>query len=403
MAPTTESELGRRSVLDLLVALRAAGMAADESAVALLLDLDADGVRARVAELRSGESPPVALVSSGPDSGACAHGDALWFRIATVPEAELRAVRARVEALMATGRLQHVRVDGAASGERGVGLILVGRPADARERALREVRSGELWSTCQTLWYCSIDENWQLGAVPFGHEILSRPPAGGQQPWSIAHLIDALSGDDDALREMDLACLETSARFMAQHARTGERFFLNVLPHTLLHEESRAHLERLLGRQRPGDVVLEVSERFPADIARVGTQAARLESRGLWVAIDDWGTAGADLAKLDAWPWTYLKVAGEYADISRRRASRPVLEALVRAHAGSLVVEGVEPGWHEDFLIWYASGARIFQGFLLSRPEVTPREAPESSDLFRPDYLRDLWHSQAISDVPPQP
>jgi EAL domain-containing protein (putative c-di-GMP-specific phosphodiesterase class I) len=401
--PARGSEEERRSLLHLLVVLRASGHAADEGALALLAGLPLDDVRARVVELRSSAGSLVSVVSGSGDRGACARSSALWVRIAAVSDAEVVALRDRLAREQAEGRLRVVPVDGPSFGEHGLVALAVGRPADAKDRALREVRAHALRSACQTLWYCSIDEDWQLSAVPFGHEILSRPPPGGPEPWSIGHLIDAIADDDDALREFDLACLSSAARYIETRRGGRERFFVNVLPHTLLHEGSRREMERLLGSTRPGDIVLELSERFPADLAAMTAEAARLEAQGLWLAIDDWGVAGGDLDKLDAWAWTYVKVAGQFADISRRRASRPVLEALVRAHAASLVVEGVEPGWHEDFLLWYAAGARIFQCFLLSEPADEPQRAPRDSDLFRPGYLEDVWRSREVSPQPPAP
>ena len=121
----------------------------------------------------------------------------------------------------------------------------------------------------------------------------------------------------------------------------------------------------------PDLLVLEVLEQGRITDARVLQQNLHeLQSMGVRLAVDDFGTGQANYALLLYCRPEYLKLAGEFvagchADPRRQALLRSIL-ALGREVGASVVAEGLEDP--EDLAFVRGAGITLLQGYLLGRP-----------------------------------
>ena len=386
----------RGRVRELMAALRRDQLGADAAAVACLLGVESEDAERALRELLDPSRHELQLRGGTGKPGYVLDGRDSWSVLASLDRGRVEELRERRRDLETRRLVLRAPLE---RGPDGIEALLTAPPAATLDGVLEDIEGEAFRCVSQTIWHCWI-ENWRLHARPFGIEMLARPL---RPEWSIQDVIDVVSGDEEALRRLDAVLLRKSFAHAREHP--GTRYFINVFPHTLTDPESRDHLLRLLDGVNPNDVVLEISERFPIDVARFAPHTQLLHDRLASVAIDDWGLQGGDLEKLDGggWTWHYVKTAQQHANISKRPIVRPVLEGLVRGTMASgrrVVVEGIEPTWLHDFLIWYAAGARLFQCYLLSRPSDEPRATADESPLMDPAILERTWNECGLEGTP---
>ncbi|MFP4312078.1 MAG: putative bifunctional diguanylate cyclase/phosphodiesterase, partial [Nitriliruptoraceae bacterium] len=116
-------------------------------------------------------------------------------------------------------------------------------------------------------------------------------------------------------------------------------------------------------------VVVEVTESQLATSAAASKALQTLRSRGVEVAIDDFGAGYSSLARLRTLPVDVLKIDRSFIVALDEPAGRSLVEAIV--HLGQtlgceLVAEGVET--REQAEVLEAVGCHLAQGFLLHAP-----------------------------------
>jgi diguanylate cyclase (GGDEF)-like protein len=219
-----------------------------------------------------------------------------------------------------------------------------------------------------------------------GVEALARPWDG----YGFDGPADAFAVAEKIGRAHELDSLCRSAALARAGALPDDALlFLNVHPQTLDHDALDG--DRLLRAVTeagldPARVVLEITERSHARLARVIAGAARLREAGFRVALDDVGCGNSGLETLRQLPVDYVKIdrsiiAGAATDVS----AQAVLVAIVAyaRRTGALVIaEGIE----SEAVLTFVRHAHELdamrdlsieggQGYLLGRPTTELRHA----------------------------
>ncbi len=121
----------------------------------------------------------------------------------------------------------------------------------------------------------------------------------------------------------------------------------------------------------PEAIVFEITETGVAEEERIYLEiVTRLHMKGFALSIDDFGTGHSSLQKLEALPFTELKVDRQFVHGAHRNAAkRAILKAslgLARSLGMKTVAEGVEHG--EDLDLLKTLNCDVVQGFYFSRP-----------------------------------
>ncbi len=121
----------------------------------------------------------------------------------------------------------------------------------------------------------------------------------------------------------------------------------------------------------PESIVFEITETGVAEEERIYLEiVTRLHMKGFDLSIDDFGTGHSSLQKLEALPFTELKVDRQFVHGAHGSgAKRAILEAslgLARALGMKTVAEGVEH--KEDLELLKDLKCDVVQGFYFSRP-----------------------------------
>lgn len=124
-------------------------------------------------------------------------------------------------------------------------------------------------------------------------------------------------------------------------------------------------------RLSPGSIVFEITETGVAQEERIYLEiVTRLHLKGFALSIDDFGTGHSSLQKLEALPFTELKVDRQFVHgAHKNKAKRAILEAslgLARSLGMKTVAEGVEH--QEDLDVLKTYDCEVVQGFYYSRP-----------------------------------
>jgi diguanylate cyclase (GGDEF)-like protein len=210
---------------------------------------------------------------------------------------------------------------------------------------------------------------------PIGYEALTRGPQG--QLHSPLALIRAAAADGMGV-ELERACI-SSALGSYRQLRLMGRLFLNVLPQTLLdwHDFSDWLSDRLTALHiDPHDVVLELTEHgLSQDETMLSAAVAPLRAIGCDIAIDDLGAGSSGLKIWSAIRPDYVKVdryfvAGVEQDAVRSEILRSVVD-MGRVTGCRIIAEGVEN--REQFALALELGVDYLQGFLLGRPQRSPK------------------------------
>lgn len=121
----------------------------------------------------------------------------------------------------------------------------------------------------------------------------------------------------------------------------------------------------------PERVILEITETgMPEDEAIYMEIVTRLHMKGFAISIDDFGTGQSSLLKLEALPFSELKIDRAFVDgASNDPTKRAILEAsvsLAKSMELKVVGEGVEE--QADWDILAEVGCDLVQGYYLARP-----------------------------------
>lgn len=127
--------------------------------------------------------------------------------------------------------------------------------------------------------------------------------------------------------------------------------------------------ETLRSRRWP-DVPAALARRVVWELPETAGWDASLIPPGVAVALDDVGAGFAELVRLAAVPWRYVKAdrslaAGIAADALRQRIVRDLV-ARARDRGGAVIAEGVEEAADAECLA--ALGVRYGQGYFWHRP-----------------------------------
>jgi len=124
-------------------------------------------------------------------------------------------------------------------------------------------------------------------------------------------------------------------------------------------------------RLDPENIILEITETgMPEDEAIYMEIVTRLHMKGFAISIDDFGTGQSSLLKLEALPFSELKIDRAFVDgASRDQTKRAILEAsvgLAKSMNLKVVGEGVED--IADWNVLAEVGCDLVQGYYLARP-----------------------------------
>lgn len=122
----------------------------------------------------------------------------------------------------------------------------------------------------------------------------------------------------------------------------------------------------------PGEYFeIEITENLLlSETAGVVEKMRSLRSRGVRIAIDDFGTRYSSLNYLRSFPISAIKIDQSFVrDLSERQGTSPIISAIVGIARGfglQLLAEGIESG--EQLNVLRSLGCEEMQGFLFSRP-----------------------------------
>lgn len=151
------------------------------------------------------------------------------------------------------------------------------------------------------------------------------------------------------------------------------RIAVNLSPVQLVDDRLVALVLDTLAETRldPTRLELEVSERVErADIARAAAALGKLRVRGVRVLLDDFGTEGANLARLLDLPLDGIKLdRGFLAEAEQNTRAHAIIQSVLHLAARlglDVVAEGVETEAQLQLLT--GAGCRMAQGFLFQSP-----------------------------------
>lgn len=230
---------------------------------------------------------------------------------------------------------------------------------------------------------------------PIGYEALTRGPQGHELSSPLALIRAAAHAGMST--ELERACLQ-SALGSYRQLRLEGRLFLNLLPQTLLdwHDFSDWLGEQLArARIDPHDVVIELTEHgLSEDETVLAAAVAPLRAIGCDIAIDDLGAGSSGLKTWSAIRPDFVKVdryfvAGVENDAVRSEILRSVVD-MGRVTGCRIIAEGVEN--REQFALVLELGVDYVQGYLLGRPQRTPKLDPillSSLETAKPSAIAD--------------
>ncbi|HZO05116.1 MAG TPA: EAL domain-containing protein [Solirubrobacterales bacterium] len=249
--------------------------------------------------------------------------------------------------------------------------------AAKRDAVNRLIDEGELETVFQPIW--ALDSELLVGL-----EALSRPDpdyglTGPEEAFDIAEQLGRVP-------ELDRLCAATALGNADAVLPPQALLFLNIAPKSL--ELGSESVEWIAGQVEAAElateqVVIEVSERFPARTAPVADSLVALRKRGFQLALDDVGTGNSGLEMLRRIGADYVKLDRSIvAAAATEPNARGVLMAMAtyaRQTGAFVIAEGIED--EETLAFLRGIQASDFapqtiiqggQGFALGAPDPQP-------------------------------
>ncbi len=211
-------------------------------------------------------------------------------------------------------------------------------------------------------------------SLELGVEVLARwdhPELGAIPPSEFIQIAQ----DCDLLAELDLCIAGQACTLLAPLLTLGHIGFISLNVSALELERS-GHLEALFDiLDRAGipchRICAEITESdMVCDIEKASAAISYLKSRGMKIALDDYGTGYSNLSALLKLPIDRIKIDRSLISALERdeRSMRLVLSLtqLARVIGADLVAEGVET--FGQAAVAHALGCHFLQGFALGRP-----------------------------------
>ncbi len=205
----------------------------------------------------------------------------------------------------------------------------------------------------------------------FGHEILSRGPAGA---FEMPDDLFRVSCEYNLLTIVDLRCLKTCLNGSLDTNKFTDqttRFHVNLFPSTIIDTPIDRLLTLFPPNRKPGNFCIEISEQqFIGDPAYLRDHVAALKENGILVAIDDVGFGRSSLESLIILEPDIVKIDRKYVSgIAEEPAKARLLRRLVKvvnALGAELIAEGIENRDELDLLL--EIGIEYGQGWYWGKP-----------------------------------
>lgn len=228
-------------------------------------------------------------------------------------------------------------------------------------------------------------------AVLFACEGLARPFVDGS-PITPYQFFSKLKSDE--IIDVERILRQLHLRNARSLPDTAKRVFLNFDPGAMQSMDVISHELDLLAEEvrnsvlQPNNVICEIVEHAAFDTAVMKEFVYSLRARGYVIAVDDYGSDHADLARVKALTPDIVKIEGK---VVRDRMASPegfvALTDMINDFAKDgimTLLEGLESPWHLELAL--QSGAAYGQGFILGAPQIVPcdfgewinRVAPET-------------------------
>lgn len=184
------------------------------------------------------------------------------------------------------------------------------------------------------------------------------------------------------IQEMELRVLEEAVRRAERWQEEGDPYWtsVNLSLQSLQDEDTYTYLLDLMESSRvpPSRLVVEVTESIAARKPQSVVDGLRsLRSRGVRVAVDDFGTGHCSLAHLDQFPADILKIDRVFVDrLGEAEHHERIADSIIGLARGlrlEVVAEGVETESQKAWL--REAGCQLYQGYLLGRPAPVTAEA----------------------------
>jgi diguanylate cyclase (GGDEF)-like protein len=203
----------------------------------------------------------------------------------------------------------------------------------------------------------------------FGHEILSRGPAGA---FEMPDDLFRVSCEYNLLTIVDLRCLKTCLNAcLDPKFDQNTQFHVNLFPSTIIDTPIDRLLTLFPPNRKPGSFCIEISEQqFIGDPAYLRDHVAALKENGILVAIDDVGFGRSSLESLIILEPDIVKIDRKYVSgIADEPAKARLLKRLVKvvnALGAELIAEGIERRDELDLLL--EIGIEFGQGWYWGKP-----------------------------------
>lgn len=203
----------------------------------------------------------------------------------------------------------------------------------------------------------------------FGHEILSRGPAGA---FEMPDDLFRVSCEYNLLTIVDLRCLKTCLNAsLDPKFDQNTRFHVNLFPSTIIDTPIDRLLTLFPPNRKPGNFCIEISEQqFIGDPAYLRDHVAALKENGILVAIDDVGFGRSSLESLIILEPDIVKIDRKYVSgIADEPAKARLLRRLVKvvnALGAELIAEGIERKDELELLL--EIGIEFGQGWYWGKP-----------------------------------
>ncbi|QJP72938.1 EAL domain-containing protein [Burkholderia glumae] len=208
------------------------------------------------------------------------------------------------------------------------------------------------------------------GGAIVGYEGLVRGPRGSAVEMPAA--LFAQAGREGCSLELELAAAATCVEAFAKSGADGQ-LFVNFSAHAIV--QLARQRARVLGALPAGRIVVELTEQHPAsDLLGLPSALAELRGSGVSFALDDYGTANANMSS-----WVRLRpdivkidrffIDGIASDPRKFEAVK-AMQQFAAATGGRLIAEGIECA--ADLIVVRDLGIDCGQGFFLGRPAPVP-------------------------------